>query len=271
MNLKKVSFLFFLLIVSLYAYDYSNTTKNLKQNMKNIEMKFSYLKPKINDISKINNEFSRLQKKNQKNYFKNLETKIENIHYIKGIFLNKQEFEKMKKNSLKEMQIIKAINTKGINLLFFLTSSSVPNQVIANWILETAILEKAGVQILPIVYTRGFGKNFKKYFFNLANTMKKTIPLEYVPYVKKAFRFKLGPQFFSYFHLKRVPAIVLANCNNLSPMVHDCKIKYIMRGDMHLEYFFDKISQINSNPAYKKYYRILIANKIVNYKTKGKE
>jgi len=267
-RLKKFFPFLLFLYVNAYAYNYGSLTKDLKQNINNIQARFSYLKPKIDNITKVQNNFQHLENKNQKVFFSKLEKEIENAKYVKGVFFNKEEFEKEKEFALKQMNIIKSIKTKGINFLFFLTSSSVPNDVIANWMLETAILQKAGVQILPIVYTRGFGKNFKKYFFNLANTMKKEIPKEYVPYVKKSFRFKLGPQFFKYFHLKRVPAIVLANCNNLSPMVQDCKIKYIMRGDMHLDYFFDKISQISPDPVYKKYYQILIANKIVNYNDK---
>jgi len=264
--LKKYFFLMLFSVVLFADNNYQYLTKNLSQNIINARNRFSYLKPKINEIFKVQKHFSPLEEKAQRYFFNNLEEKISNLKYVQGKFLNKKEFKIMKKRALSQLNLIKKLSNRGITFLFFLTSSSVPNTVISNWLLETAILEKANVPIYPIIYIRGFGKNFREYFFNLAYTLKKNIPEEYVPYIKEYFRFKLGPQFFSYFHLKRVPAVVLAVCNDIDPMPKDCDIKYLMRGDMHLEYFFDKISQINKNPIYKKYYRILIANRIVNYK-----
>jgi len=265
-------FFIFLLGSVLFANNsseyYNSLTKNLSQNIEKVRSDFSYLKPKINAILKTQKKYSPLEDKAKKYFFNSLEKKINNLKYVKGNFLNKKEFQLMKKKAISQLHMMKNFSHKGIAFLFFLTSSSVPNKVISNWLLETAILERANIPIYPIIYTRGFGKNFKKYFFNLAQSLKQNIPEEYVPYIKQNFRFKLGPQFFKYFHLKRVPAIVLAICNNLSPMPEDCDIKYIMKGDMHLSYFFDKISKVDNNLIYKKYYRILIANNIVNYNNK---
>ena len=249
---------------------YSNMEKSYNINSINkFKAKFSNLALSKEKIKKEIAPFQHLQTNIENNFFNFLEKKVKNANMVSNSkYLSKKEFDKMKKQSLSELNTIKKIKKDGFNFLFFFTSSSVPNKVISNWMLEIAILEKANVNILPIVYIRGFGDHFKKYFFNLAHTMDKNIPKTYKPYVKNSFRLKLGSQFFKYLKLKRVPAVVLAHCTNLSPLVKDCKIKYLMKGDMHLDYFFYKIMQKNKNPKYKKYYRILIANGIVNYKNK---
>ena len=249
---------------------YNSLQNSVKMNeIGKIKQQFGKFLPQQAQLKKVTKQFSNINKHNTDNYLNLLKTKIENICYKKEDnfnYLTKAEFDKMKQISLKNIKMMNDIRKHGFNFLFIFTSRSVPNKVIANWLLEVGILEKAHADLLPIVYIRGFGKHFKQYFFNLTNDMNKEIPKEYKPYIRNSFRLKLGTQFFEYFHLKRVPALALAHCTNASPMVKDCKIKYLMRGDMHLEYFFNVISEKNKNPEYKKYYRILIGNKIVNYK-----
>ena len=84
---------------------------------------------------------------------------------------------------------------------------------------------------------------------------------KYKKFVKNNYNLKIDPRLFDQFKGEKVPVIILAICKGTTPKKETCEFKYTMRGAISLEYFFEKIADLE--PRYKKYHEYLIGNKIV--------
>ncbi|CAA6815407.1 MAG: Unknown protein [uncultured Campylobacterales bacterium] len=72
------------------------------------------------------------------------------------------------------------------------------------------------------------------------------------------FYMKIDFNVFRKFNITKAPALAFAQCNKRSIYPSDCEIKYLVRGDIKLDYFFSLIGEDNS--SLKEYYFELIEN-----------
>jgi hypothetical protein len=146
-------------------------------------------------------------------------------------------------------------------LYFF--SESVPRRSTTNVLLDIGILQENGININTKQYLRGPTKDFKDFVMTWKDFIDK-YPVEYKAYITNNFHLKIDPRFFKTYKIIKAPAMALATCDSGTPDIKSCKIKYLIRGNVSLEVFFDKISKYEKK--YKEYVRFLQANKIVKKK-----
>ena len=129
-----------------------------------------------------------------------------------------------------------------------------------NNIFSVGLLQSNGIKIETKQYFVGIPDDFESFLRKTRKTIDEKTNLE-KSYIEKNFKLKLDPRFFDFFGLKEVPVLALANCNALIPSIEKCEFKYVIRGDVSLLTFFDKI--IEEDKSYQKYHDVLIANKIL--------
>lgn len=171
-------------------------------------------------------------------------------------YITKSEFEHLEKNIKK---INKQIGEGPFSFVLYFTSSSVPTKTMFNVLHGISILQDNGYKIYSKQYVIGPPENFQEYM-NKMNDDINLFSLTVQSKVKRNFGLKIDPRYFDYFKLKKVPAMAIATCPTLVPDIEKCKFHYIIKGDVSLVSFFDRISE--TDKSYDKLSKILIANKI---------
>jgi hypothetical protein len=170
-------------------------------------------------------------------------------------FLTKKEFKKV----YNIIANYKKRDNKERDFIFYLTSESVPTQSMLNIIYQVGLLQKYGnIDIKTKQFFIGFPKDFKSLLTKFKDEIEKRNPAQ-KKLIENNSGIKIDPRIFSYFNLKKVPAIVLAKCKGLNPDIKKCKYKFILRGDASLLEFFEKVQ--NFDKKYKKYSQTLIEHK----------
>ena len=138
------------------------------------------------------------------------------------------------------------------------------------------VFRKHGAKTYKIGFNAGdwYFSNWDNYiaFRKKPEDWKKYIdeyPAQLKTYIVDNFHLKLDPRFFKTYDIKKAPAMALAICDSGVPDIKSCKIRYLIRGNVSLEVFFDKISKYEKK--YKDYVRYLQANKIVKNKKEVKK
>lgn len=171
-------------------------------------------------------------------------------------YITKEEFSTLEKNI---HNIKKEIGTGPYSFLLYFTSSSVPPKTMFNVLHSISILQDNGYKIHSKQYIMGPPADFQGYMMGMYNSIN-DMDIKVQSKIKRNFGLKIDPRYFDYFKLKKAPAMAIATCPSLVPDIKNCKFHYIIKGDVSLVTFFDKISE--TNKEYDKLNKILIANKI---------
>jgi len=233
--------LIYVLVLSnvIFAYDFSSL-ENPKHKI-NIE---AYKK-----LNKIDN--SKIKDLYQFQYMKQPKEVMSNF---KGYdFVSKQDLSDI----TKRVNETKKFLNKRREFIFYLTSTTVPKEAILNIALQTGILRHNGVDIMFKSFFQGFPNDFKDYLFSIRDSLKEK-PFEIKKYIGDNLNIKVNPYFFDKFKIKKAPVILLAECRGINPILKNCKVKYLLHGDVSLYTFFDKISL--KEDKYKKYTKYLLTN-----------
>jgi len=167
---------------------------------------------------------------------------------------------------MKQIKGLARYTKQNKEFLLYFFSESVPRRSTTNVILDVGILKENGINIKSKQYLRGPTKDFKTFVMDWKKFIDE-YPVEYKAYIINAFHLKIDPRFFTTYNIKRAPAMALATCSADIPTIDNCKIRYLIRGNVSLEVFFDKISKYEKK--YKQYVRYLQANKIVKKEVKN--
>lgn len=260
MFFKKIS----LLILST-IFLYSNQNLEVYKDMGVITPEIKATIKKFKKINKKENKYFKI------NDYKHLEKpksdldrdiELSKILYKGDDFMTKEEYITLADKVLEARKFLK--NNLASEYILYLTSESVPNYAYMNILHSVGILQENGIHIRTKQYLVGPPKDFKKYMMDKKEYMDKMTNKEMEKVVDN-FQLKLDPRMFDMFDIKEVPALVLAYCTAKNPTKKTCKFKYLIRGDGSLTNFFDKISE--KDIKYKKYYEILLANKIIHNQT----
>jgi len=147
-------------------------------------------------------------------------------------------------------------------ILYFFTED-VPKNSTANVLLSVSALQDNGIHLRIKEYLTGPSDNIKEYLFSWKDFIAE-YPDKYKRNISENFHLKFDPRFFKVYDIKKAPAMALAHCQSLIPTPKTCKIDYLIRGDVSLLTFFDKISKIDKK--YLPYKKILEANGIYEVK-----
>ena len=220
--MKTVSKLLFLLSLSFSLYAEINTTMIL-ENMKN-------------------NTKITLESEEKKRYVQHLKNK--NTTFMRIDLLLKQfpEYEHTIKSRFpKLLEDYKEV-TKGeseVKVLFHFISTSVPPVSVSNVLVETTLLQqKFPIEIRHIVL--GLDSSIKEYLPKLFSLTESYQTL--TDRLRENLIINIDSKAFRFLNLKKVPALAWATCKESSIYPSDCKIEYLIRGDVGLLTFFDKLS-----------------------------
>lgn len=244
--MKKIILFTLTLSVALFASsNYKTLTRNRATVTKNVS-KYAKLLNNEANMSK----FYKLKYKQNNDFIRDM-----TIKSYKGTkFLTKAEF----RNTMYKVNKIKRYLNRKREVLLYFISESMPKVILYRILFQVGILQENGFNIETRQYFNGFGPNFKNYLMTMRQEINEKPGFERVKILRNA-QIKVDPRFFTYFKLKKVPAMVLAQCTAPEPGFNTCKFQFLLRGDISLSAFFDKISKIDKK--YRKYYNVLIANK----------
>jgi len=260
--MKKIITILFLTI-SLFGFDPGEYQYMISDHMdENGTVKNqSYINDNFGNINMNGNKkFSKDFLREFKKKFKGLTEEQARIYldsfYRPNEFLTKEESLKL----LKYVYEAKKESTKYSHffLLYFFTEN-VPRDSMSNILLGTSLLQKNGIDINIKEYLTGPSDNIKEYLFAWKDYIQ-TYPIKYQNDLAKNFHLKFDPRFFKVYEIEKAPALALAHCQSLFPTPKTCKVDYLIRGDVSLITFFDKISKIDKK--YTPYKKILEANGI---------
>ena len=191
--------------------------------------------------------------------FETIDEKILNsITQYKGDeYLTKNEYKKVATNVLNARKNMK--ENLVSNYILYLTSESVPDRAYANVLHSVGILQENGYKIKSKQYLYGIPEDFKSFMFNKKDYFN-SLPEKERGYILPNFGLKLDPRIFDTFKVTHVPAIIFATCSGNKPSPQTCIYKHIIRGDVSLITFFDKIKEKDSR--YENYHNALLHNKI---------
>lgn len=228
------------IIIALSAYGVSLTPANI-------------------DISKYD-----INKEIEKHQTIDVNEKIENNLKISKTLLKGDDYisiEDFKKIEKTIKSVRKDVAEGPFSFVLYFTSVSVPTNTFFNVLHSISILQDNGYKIYSKQYLIGAPNDFKKYLFDMNSALEdKFKSLSTQEKIKRNFGIKIDPRYFDYFQLKRVPAMALATCPSLTPDIEKCKFHYLMKGDVSLLTFLDRISE--TNKTYEPLTRVLIANQI---------
>lgn len=181
---------------------------------------------------------------------------LQDTTYTDGYYLTKEEFESVKKKVSEASREI----AKTTEFLIVFTSASVPTNTMLNNMHSISILQDNKIDIESVQFFYGFPNNLEDYL-KKTRALIDTKSTNVQKRLEKNLRIKINPALFDFLKIKKAPALALARCTSLNPSVDSCEFKYLIRGDVSLLTFFDKI--IEEDKSYQKYYDALIANKIL--------
>ena len=264
--LKKISLLSLIVTFGLSA-PFGMTEENLKQWREEAKNSFEHLSPEkaMENKTAKQDAYSDFAKNVEEGgIFTDKLKSLENVQSDDG-FLTAQERIKI----ISEIREAASVLQGSKDFIIYMFSSSVPRDAVTNIAASVSILQENGIKILSKQYLIGAPEEFQQYMVDWNNYLK-TLPIKYQPYVVGNFKLKLDPRFFQAYKVDKVPAIAYAHCSTATPRINECKVDYLIRGDVSLRTFFDEISKQNGADAkFKEYVRILDANQI--YKTDLKE
>lgn len=188
----------------------------------------------------------------------NIKHKIESQSRNYKLKLSAQQIKFLQKHFptlLKQYQeTVSNLNKKDIPAIFYFTSTSVPIKDMENILISINKL-KNEFEIEDLQVFNGIDfNNFANYQKQLEKDRKKDKILDKA--ISHTMLWRLDSNSFKKLKLNKVPAIAFAMCNSNSIYPSDCDIKYIMRGDKSLLYFFHIVSEKDKN--YLPYYNALV-------------
>ena len=256
------------LIASLsFSAPFGMTEENLKFWKDEAKSSFEHLAPE-NSI-----ENGDIQEDSYSDFAKNVEDggifadKLKSLENMQGDdgFLTAQERIKI----ISEIRDAAALIQGSKDFIIYMFSASVPRDAVSNIASSVSILQENGVKLLTKQYLVGAPDDFQQYMVEWNDYLKK-LPIKYQPYVIGNFKLKLDPRFFQAYKVEKVPAMAYAHCSSATPRVTECKVDYLIRGDVSLRTFFDEISKTDgADKKFKEYVRILDANQIYKPKLEG--
>lgn len=247
-----------------FAAPFGFTEENIQKWKNNAQESFGHLKLGNNEPKETYNDFAKNVKEG--GIFADKLNALEKNKFNDG-FLTADERMKL----ISEIREATSAISGSKDFIIYMFSSSVPRDVVANIAAGVSILQENGVKILAKEYLIGAPENFQEYMTEWNNYLK-TLPVKYQPYVAANFKLKLDPRFFQAYKVEKVPAIAYAHCATATPRINECKVDYLIRGDVSLRTFFDEISkQDNADSKFKEYVRMLDANKIYKSNVEGKQ
>jgi len=110
--------------------------------------------------------------------------------------------------------------------LFYFTSTSVPIKSMQDFLISTYKIKQIVPELRVVQYFRGLA-DFKNY---LPTVIDLHIQNSSNMHMAKMLKIKLHPRRFKELNIKKVPAIVYAECYN--DYYENCELKYIVRGDI---------------------------------------
>jgi hypothetical protein len=250
-----------LLSINLYSSQIDIfTSKDAENFEKNSRKEVLKLKNNFN-INKDLNTFN----KNKLNDFSLMisnSKEIETLNFVNSVyegtpFISKQEGYKL----AEILKKAKKYSDKPKEFILYFYSESVPKRSTLNILMNIDILRQNGINIESKQYMVGIPKDYKKYMYDWKDTIEE-FPFKYRKMATNSFNMKLDLGFFKLLNIKKVPAMALAICESAVPEPKKCKIKYLIRGDVPLVTFFDKISL--NDKKYLKYSQALNANGIID-------
>lgn len=194
-----------------------------------------------------------------KGYDINNQINIAESMYKGDSFVSKKDFATLRKEIKETNDLYKG----PFDFILYFTSESVPVDTMLNVLHSLSILQDNNIYMYSKQYLIGFPDGLDIYLNKIQETTEnKYKNIQTQEKVKRNFGLKVDPRFFEELNIKEAPAMAFATCPSIIPDVTKCKIKYLIRGDVSLYTFFDKISEID--PKYEILKKILIANKIVD-------
>jgi len=155
-------------------------------------------------------------------------------------FMTKEEFAKVSSEINQIKQTIRLKSNQNKIFLFVLISSTVPVDYLKNILIDVGVLQDKNISIETKQFTRGLSSQTFNYFNKLKEAAE-NLPEKQKNMIVKNFKFKLNPDLFDELNVTKVPALILAECNSTPILNEDCNLKYMIRGDASLPYFFEKI------------------------------
>jgi len=284
---KTITTILLISSISLYGSNnevkkaYNSITDGSLNNLSSTEFineKSQYATKEFEYIKKLQKEkrksMTKEQRKQNELFIKALKEKTKGMtykeaeNYIKTLYKGNEYLSKEEAILLlKQIKGLGDIARKDHEFILYFFSKTVPKNATTNVILDVGILRENGIDIETKQYLRGPTKDFKNFVMNWKNYIDE-YPAQLKTYIVNNFHLKLDPRFFKTYDIKKAPAMALAICDSAVPDIKSCKIKYLIRGNVSLEVFFDKIS--NYEKKYKEYVRYLQANKIIKKKKEVK-
>lgn len=192
----------------------------------------------------------------EKDIFKQME--VYDKMYTGNDFISKKDFTNIKE----EIKTLSKENKGPYSFLLYFTSTSVPKETMLNVLFSLSILQENGIKMYSKQYLIGFPEDLQGYVKEVDTLITENYKNKRENMIRENFGLKIDPRYFETFSLKKAPAMALFTCPSIIPDIENCKVHYLMKGDISLYTFFDTIAK--EDKRYEKLTKILIANKIVN-------
>jgi len=150
---------------------------------------------------------------------------------------------------------IKYNKIKPKDTVMMLISNSVPKSSIKNFIVDASILNYYFNTHVSIVLQGITNRDFEDKIQDIKKELSK---YEFSKLFIKNINRYYDPFIFKKLNIKKVPILLLGNCNNGNCYPSDVDIRFMLSGDKSINYFFKIISKKDEN--YENYYNKLIDN-----------
>lgn len=228
------------------------------KNVQKIKDEFGYLQNNKSDDSLREELEARIKVMGYKEYYKFIED-----NYQDTIYLTKKELLFLVDDVVKRIEVLESHPHR---FLLVFTTEGISKKYISDLLLGISIIQDNGYNFETKQYHIGIPKDMRSYL-NGWKSFIETYPFKYQSNIARNFKMKFDPAFFKMYNVDKAPAMAVAVCATATPTVENCRIQYLIRGEVDLITFFDKISK--KNTAYLKYKKLLEANKI--YKPEDKK
>jgi len=152
--------------------------------------------------------------------------------------------EEVTKEYEKYTQIYKTPNKSSITIFYFVDSG------ISNMAIERFSMAVNKIGVTGKVMYRGLINNSFQESANLVKNIQEKEKIKNIDFYPIHFHS------FKKFQLEEVPAYALSICNNEQFRFSDCEHKYLIKGDISLTSFFEKIKEYGKE--YEEYYYFLL-------------
>lgn len=221
------------------------------KNAQKIKDEFGYLQYNKKDDSLKEELEARIKMMGYKEYYKFIED-----NYKDTIYLTKKELLFLVDDVVKRLEKLENLPHR---FLFVFTTEGISKKYVSDLLLGVSILQDNGYNFETKQYHIGIPKDMRSYL-NGWKSYIETYPIKYQSNIARNFKMKFDPGFFKMYNVDKAPAMAVAVCASATPTPENCRVQYLIRGEVDLITFFDKISK--KNTAYLKYKKLLEANKI---------